>query len=42
MKGDEKDTHVKSIVKPRYVEEIYNPHFPVFMKGYEKINENFE
>ncbi len=42
MKGDEKDTHVKSIVKPRYVEEMYNPHFPVFMKGYEKINENFE
>lgn len=42
MKGQQEDTHVKTIVKPRYVKSICNPHFPKFKKGYEKVNENFE
>ena len=31
---------VKTIVKPRYVEAFYNPHFPELYDGYEQVNEN--
>ena len=34
--------HVKSIVKPRYVERIDNPHFARLMPGYQQITENYE
>jgi len=42
MKGATPDLNVKTIVKPRYVENIGNPHFPRLKKGYAQINENFE
>ena len=32
--------HVKTIVKPRYVENIINPHFPVLKAGYAQVTEN--
>lgn len=34
--------HVKTIVKPRYVEFFPNPHFPILKKRYAQINENKE
>lgn len=33
------DLHVKTIVKPRYVETFTNPHFPELQKGFTQINE---
>ncbi len=36
------DTHVKSIVKPRYVDYIDHPHFAQFKTGYAQVSENFE
>ncbi|MDA9163638.1 glycosyltransferase family 92 protein [Rickettsiaceae bacterium] len=36
------DSHVKTIVKPRYVVAYENPHYPVLKDGYAQINENFE
>ena len=42
MKGDATDTQVKTIVKPRYVKDVANPHYPKFKKGYAQVTENFE
>lgn len=42
MTSENKDFNIKTIIKPRYVERIHSPHFPVFKKGYEKVNEKFE
>jgi len=41
-KGSAPDSHVKTIVKPRYVKSINNPHFPRLKKGYAQVNEKFE
>jgi hypothetical protein len=34
--------HVKTLVKPRYVETYQNPHFPILKYEYTIINENYE
>ena len=34
--------HVKTIVKPRYVKKVGNPHYPILKPGYYQITENFE
>ena len=36
------DLHVKTIVKPRYVDTINNPHYVVLEQGYAQVTENFE
>jgi hypothetical protein len=36
------DRQVKTIVKPRYVERITNPHYPKLYQGYLQVTENFE
>src|SRR5690606_37959321 len=38
----EPDLHVKTIVKPRYVENITHPHFPKLKTGYAQVTENYE
>ncbi len=44
LKGSdpEPDFHVKTIVKPRYVVDYINPHYPILKDRYAQINENFE
>ncbi len=42
MRDKTPDLHVKSIVKPRYVETFNNPHFAVLSPGYTQITENYE
>lgn len=41
LRGPKSDTHVKSIVKPRYVQNMTNPHFPNLLPGYAQITENY-
>ena len=36
------DVHVKTIVKPRYVKTIENPHYAALKPGYAQVTENFE
>jgi len=36
------DSHVKTIVKPRYVQTIENPHYAALKPGYAQVTENFE
>jgi hypothetical protein len=36
------DVHVKTIVKPRYVDTFTNPHYPELQKGFSQINEHRE
>ncbi len=36
------DRHVKSIVKPRYVKNFINPHFPNLKKDYGQVTEDFQ
>lgn len=36
------DRHVKTIVKPRYVNKLVNPHFPELAPGYFQVDENFQ
>lgn len=38
----DKDLHVKTIVKPRYVKKFLNPHFATLKKGYCQVTENFQ
>lgn len=42
MGAKDVDLHVKSIVKPRYVESINNPHFVKLKPGYAQITENYD
>jgi hypothetical protein len=42
MQDGTPDLHVKSIVKPRYVETFNNQHFAVLQPGYKQITENFQ
>lgn len=42
MASTHSDLHVKSIVKPRYVKSIRNPHFAILENGYAQVNENRE
>ena len=37
-----KDLHVKTIVKPRYVKSVVSTHFPDLIEGYTQVNENKE
>jgi hypothetical protein len=39
---DQQDLTVKTIVKPRYVDKIEHPHYPVLLHGYSQVTENFE
>ena len=39
---NQKDLHVKTIVKPRYVKNFANPHFAYLLPGYSQVAENFE
>ena len=36
------DVHVKTIVKPKYVETVLNPHYAKLKPGYAQVTENFE
>ena len=40
--SNQQDLHVKTIVKPRYVDKFENPHFPFLLPGYSQITENFD
>jgi hypothetical protein len=40
--NNQKDLHVKTIVKPRYVKNFGNPHFACLLPGYSQVAENFE
>lgn len=40
--GEYEDLHVKTIVKPRYIDKFTNPHFAVLKPGYAQVTENFE
>lgn len=40
--GEYEDVHVKTIVKPRYVDKFTNPHFAELKLGYGQVTENFE
>ncbi len=40
--ANHQDLHVKTIVKPRYVKDFTNPHFPNLLPCYSQVTENFE
>ncbi|MFK7967654.1 MAG: glycosyltransferase family 92 protein [Rickettsiaceae bacterium] len=42
MSSNQKDLHVKTIVKPRYVKDFDSPHFAHLFLGYSQVTENFE
>lgn len=42
MSNESTDLHVKTIVKPRFVETIGNPHYAILKPGYAQVTESFE
>ncbi len=39
-KSNAKDLHVKTIIKPRYIQSIQHPHFSHMLDGYMQVDEN--